>query len=317
MSNEAAVEEAQRELDEMEQQLTQAAEAEKEKAEQPEKIETLQALPPDPIPSHAPEPTTQPEATVTQQPSDAEKPKDDPMEWARKKGFKSPEDMARALLQKEQEFHQSRQKQNGQQQQPPAPPMPTWQPAPDMGYGNAYPPPPMPFYQPPVDVRRLASSYEMLPEDFDKVARVAADLTRAAIEQERTRWNSEMSSIRRTTERNNEVMTLMQDPAFRDERVQREIHAVIDSDPTIFQRPGAYSSAFEKALGNLARKQLQQGVTQETGHQNGNTPPVTAGGGNGSANVGPRKVTEREFNSWPVKDQEAFLLSNGRTVPKK
>lgn len=304
MSNDATVEEAQRELDEMEKQLTQAAEEEKEKAEQKEKIETLEALPPDPVPSTAPEPSTPPEVPVTPQPSQGEKPKDDPMEWAKAKGFKSPEDMARALLQKEREFHESRQKQN-----PTPPPLPEWQPRPEMGYGYPPPPPPAYGYQPPLDPRQLANEYGMLPEDFDKVARLAADINHAALKRERANWQREVGEIRRVTDRNNELMTLMQDPAFRDVRVQKEIHAVLDSDPSIYQRERLpMTRAYEMALGNMARKTLQQGVHPETPHTNGSTPPVTAGGGNGSAFTVPRKITQREFDRLDVKEQEKLLL---------
>ena len=112
-------------------------------------------------------------------------------------------------------------------------------------------------------------------------------------------------------------MRLMQDPAFRDERVQAEIHAVLDADPSIFQRernPHVY--AFNQALTNMTRKQLQQGAGN--GHTTPtNMPPVTAGGGNGSASSGPVRVSEKDFARWSVKDQEAFITSNGRIVPKR
>ena len=112
-------------------------------------------------------------------------------------------------------------------------------------------------------------------------------------------------------------MRLMQDPAFRDERVQAEIHAVLDADPSIFQRernPHVY--AFNQALTSLGRKQLQQGFTN--GHTSPtNMPPVTAGGGNGSASFGPVRISEKEFSRWSIKDQEAFINSQGRIVPKR
>jgi hypothetical protein len=273
------------ELKELEQQIEQAAEAKETQAA------TVEPSPsPEPVTSTAPEATTEPEAPVAE--STPAKAEDNPMEWAKKKGFKSPEDMENET-----------------------PPPPAWNPQPNFappqnGYG--YPPPP----PPQANLKRLADEFGMDPEDFDKIARLNAALTQSAIRQERVRWESEFSGIRRQTERQNEIMQLMQDPAFRDERVQREIHAVLDADPSIFQRernPHVY--AFGQAMTNLARKQLQQGVA------NGNTPPTnmppfTAGGGNGSATSAPR-ITEREFAKWSVKDQEAFINSNGRIVPKR
>lgn len=239
-------------------------------------------------PSPSPEP-------INDRPQDKDK---DPMEWARAKGFKSPEDMARALLQKEQEFHQSRQKK--EQETPPPPP--NWNPQPQYGFG--YPPiPPQP------NLRQVAARYPQIdPEDFEKLAPIMADIAKAAARQERMQIEAEVSDIRRSTARQNELMTLMQDPAFRDERVQKEIHAVLDSDPTIFQRersPHVY--AFHQAMTNLARKQLQQDTTPRNGVQKGMNPPFTAGGGNGSANTGPIQVTEKMFSSWTEKEQKAFL----------
>src|SRR6185436_20839949 len=97
------------------------AEAEKDQAAK--QVEEPVTPSPDPIASPAPEAAQVQPSPVT--PNESNPPKvgqDDPMEWAKKKGFKSPEDMARALLQKEQEFHQSRQK--AAQEQTPQPPPP-------------------------------------------------------------------------------------------------------------------------------------------------------------------------------------------------
>jgi hypothetical protein len=108
----------------------------------------------------------------------------------------------------------------------------------------------------------------------------------------------------------------MQDPAFRDQRVQKEIHSILDSDPTIFQRertPLIY--AFKEAVFNMGRKQLQTGTSEELTPEN--RPPTTAGGGNGSANTSLRKITTKEFDSWDTKEQEAFIKSNGRIIPKR
>lgn len=315
MSNET-MEKEEQELKAMEEQLIQADEAEKEKAAKEDK-ENFPAPSPEPEPAKSPEvqpePAVQP-APVTPNPSEGEKPKDNPMEWAQKKGFKTPEDMARALLQKEQEFHQSRQK---AAQQPAPPPQPEWTPTPQMGNGYNYP---LPQYFPPqprLNPRDLAHLYPNLaPEDLERMLPPVIDVAKTIMAQERAMLEQRFGHIERTTARNNELMTLMQDPAFRDERVQREIHAVLDSDPTIYQRErNPHAFAFEKALGNLARKQLQQGIASED-NAIGTKPPVTAGGGNGSF-VTQRKITEREIAQWSIKDQEAFFASNGRVIPKK
>lgn len=296
------------ELEAMKEQLEQLAEAEKAKAEQV-------APSPEPAVSPAAEAPKPEESSVAK--PEPEKPKgkdEDPLKWAEKKGFKSPEDMARALLQKEQEFHASRQKAD-----PPAPQAPTppaWQPRPEMypQYPTQYPAYPQPQYRPDM-VRQVAAMYPQLaPEDTEKILPVIFDVARVVSKQERDAYDKELAEIRRNTDRNNELMQLMQDPAFRDERVQREIHAIADSNPAIFQMgKGAYTHLFREALGSLARKQLQQGVSPEESPK----PPVTAGGGNGSAFTVPQPVTEREFDSWSVDDQKAYINSKGRILPKK
>ena len=320
MSNET-IEKEDQELEELRKQIEQKAEAEKEQASKPVEPEPT---PPEPATSQASDASASDPAPVTPNPSQPEQSqtatgKDDPMEWAKKKGFKTPEDMARALLQKEQEFHQSRQQKANGQQSPQVPPQ-DWQPAPQMGYG--YPPPPAYVPQPRVNPRELAPYYPQLaPEDVERVmplvldaAEVISNRKMAALRQE---FGGQVSEIQRTTMRNNELMQLMQDPAFRDNRVQKEVHSVLDSDPSIFQRERTpYAYAYEKALANMTRKQLQQGF--DAGNDTlGKKPPVTAGGGNGSANTAPAKITEKMFDSWTPEEQKSFLNSNGRIIPKR
>lgn len=317
MSNEAERQAAEQELKEMEAQLIQEKETK-------DAAKAAQDSAPYPEPAIESSPDAKPvnETPVTQQQSEAgsqttEKPKDDPMEWAKRKGYKSPEDMARELLKKEQDYHLSREKEKQAANQQPY--QLNWQPTPEMGYGFQ----PQPNYIPQpqrVSPRDFAQYYPQLnPDDIERVMPLVVDAAEAisnrkmaAFEQ---RYGQQFGQIQRTTERNNELMNLMQDPAFRDERVQREIHAVFDADPSLFNRSGAYSTAYERALANMTRKQLQQGVATEI--PNEQRPPVTAGGGNGSAYTGPVKVTERDFDRWSLKDQEAFLNSNGRIFPKK
>ncbi len=317
MSNETMEKEDQ-ELEELKQQIEQQASEAKEKAADP--VEPEKPSPESEAPQ-APEPIEEAPATVTPNQSKAEassdaQPKDDPMEWAKKKGFKTPEDMARALLQKEQEFHQSRQK---AEREAPPPPPPSWQPAPQMGYG--YPPAPSyppPFAARPDTIRQIASMYPQLaPEDVERIMPLIVDTAQSAARRERFEMEQRFGHIERSTQRNNELMSLMQDPAFRDERVQKEVHQILDSDPAIFQRertPLVY--AYGQALQNMARKQLQQGVSNGTTEVKGNHPPVTAGGGNGSANTSPKAPTEKEMERWTAEQMGTYIRSNGKIVPK-
>lgn len=288
-----------------------------EKAERP----AATATEPEPEPATTPEPTSEAEqhapAPVTPTPAQETPSAADPLKWAEKKGLNSPEALARSLQSMEEEFHRRNQAghpgyrdiPNGNPApMPPAPP-PNWNPNPQApAYG--YPPPPPPAF----DKRELARRYDMDPDDFDKIARLNADLTRQAIAMERQRWEGEMSEVRRSTARNAEFTQLMQDPAFSDPRVQAEMREVL-KDGQLFQQGGpVYARAFNMALANLTRKQLQQGAVPEN-RTPSNTPPVTAGGGNGSAKT--YQVNQAMFDSWSLKDQEAFLKSDGRVLPKR
>jgi hypothetical protein len=313
MSNETEVDETQEaaELEQMKQLLAQEAEAKEAKAAPVEPAPS-----PEPTPSPAPE-AAQPDPTpVTPTPSEDQKPKDDPLKWAEKKGFKTPEDMARALLQKEQEFHQSRQQ---KEREALPPPPPAWQPRPDMGGFQQpaydYPPPPPPRGD---TFRQVAAMYPQLaPEDVERILPLVVDAAKSVMSRERAALEQRFGHIERTAQRNNELMTLMQDPAFRDERVQKEVHAILDSDPSIFQRERApLVYAFKEAVFNMGRKQLQQGVVPDT-HTPSNKPPVTAGGGNGSAFTAPVTITPEVFEKWSFEDQEAYIKSNGRKLPKR
>lgn len=317
MLSDEEIKDREKELKEMGKQIEQVAEETKDKATEPE-IEVPSSPEPTP-PSPAPSPESAPtsEATITHEPPPASKVEDDPMKWAEKKGFKTPEDMARALLQKERKFHEMAQEKKNQPPPPPQwAPQPEWEPMPENGY-----PPPPPAYPPygrGDSFRDLAAMYPQVdPEDLRRFMPIVMDVAESISNRKMRSVEKRLAYIDRNSERNNELISLMQDPAFTDSRVQREIHSILDSDPSIFNRERTpIAHAYEKAMVNLARRQLQQGGTPETVTP-GTTPPVTAGGGNGSAYTAPRKVSESEFNSWTIDQQRAFINSKGRSIPKR
>lgn len=307
MLSDEEIEKREDELKKMEEQIEDAGVNETKAAP-----ETPVAPPPEP-PVTPPAPPPPPPETPTQE-TPPVKPEDDPLRWAEKKGFKGPEDMARALLQKEREFHESRQR-------PPTPPpphtwnppQPEWRPEPSMS----------PEFPPPARVprgdsfRELAAMYPNIhPDDLRNFMPVVVDAAEAIATRRYRDLEKRMEGINRATERNNELMTLMQDPAFRDTRVQKEIHTILDSDPSIFARERApMAKAYEMAMSNIARKLLQHGSTPEAPAPS--NPPVTASGGNGSSFLTPKALTPREFDRLDIKDQERYLLSNGKVLPKK
>jgi hypothetical protein len=153
------------------------------------------------------------------------------------------------------------------------------------------------------------------PDDIERLMPLVVKVSKAVSASQNAQLQNEMSELRRQAARSSEFQQLMQDPAFVDPRVQAEMSQVL-KDGSIYQRSGTpHVLAFNIALANLARKQLQQGTTPEpTSH---NRPPTTAGGGNGSANTSPIKITDAIIASWTPKEQDAYFYSNGRVIPKR
>lgn len=279
-----------------------------------------QDTPEAPVEAQAQEPQAPTPEPVTPTRSAPETPaQDDPVKWAQKKGLNSPEAIARSLQQMEQEFHKRNQQGHpgyqdlnpGQPapQTPPQPP-PNWNPNPQGFPPYGYPPPP-PQRQ---DISRsLAQRYGMDPEDVERLMPMVVDAAEAIASRRTMALERQFADVQRQSARSSELMQLSQDPAFVDPRVQKEMHEVL-KDGSIFQRERApYAAAFNQAMQNLARKTLQQGAVPERTNQ----PPTTAGGGNGSANHAPMKITDAVFNSWTDAEQDTYMKSNGRILPKR
>lgn len=247
---------------------------------------------------------------------------DDALEKARKKGLTEPHDIARAYQELQDEFHRRNQAghpgyrdvQNGNPAPQAPPPPPNWNPAPQyppQGYQYAPPPPSR------QDVtNNLAKKYGMDPEDIERLMPMMVDAAEAIASRRTSGIERELAQVRQQSERSAEFQQLIQDPAFADKRVQDEMREVL-KDGELYRRGGrVHTTAFQMALANLARKQLQQGFTPES-RTPSNNPPVTAGGGNGSANTLPFRITDDVIASWDMKDQDAYFRSGGKTIPKR
>ena len=310
-----------KELAEAEASQTKAAPVEKDVPEpQPDAVEPASQTP-------APEPNEPP---VTPSPSpepvnDGRQDRDkDPMDRLRRKGLDTPEAIARSYMQMEEEFHRRNQAghpgyrdlNNGNPAPAPVPP-PNWSPNPQIpqGYpqGNGY-------QQPPASRRdvsqRLAEKYGMDPDDVERLMPMVVDAAESIAARRTNELQVQLFEIRRQSARTSEFQTLMQDPAFTDPRVQAEMQNVL-KDGSLYQRSATpHATAFNIALANLARKQLQQGTMNGNASPT-NMPPATAGGGNGSANTAPYRITEKEVEKWSDDQFKTFLDSNGRVVPRR
>lgn len=304
----------------LEAEAKQTKAATEEPSPEPQAVDTAsQATAPETSePSVTPSPTPEP-VSDRQQGNDK-----DPMERARRKGLDTPEALARSLASLEDEFHRRNQAghpgyrdvQNGNPAPQPTPPQ-NWNPQPmapnypPPGYGY---PPPMPNRR---DVSRsLAEKYGMDPEDVERLMPMMVDAAEAIASRRTQHLERELMGVRRQSERNSEFNQLMQDPAFADPRVQTEMREVL-KDGSLFQQGGrAYTTAFNLALANLARKQLQQEMPKGNPNPT-NNPPFTAGGGNGSANTAPYAINEKVFLGWSEEQQKAFIESNGTKIPRR
>jgi len=250
-------------------------------------------------------------------------------EWKKKKGINwdTPDSVALELRKLDQEFHKKRAeelKQNGDQRPPQAngwTPQSVYVPQPPMN--------PYPAYVPPVQnqrqiVENLARQYGVLPDEFEKITAIQRDLTAAMMEQERRRHAQELEDMKRENIKNSEFRELSADPVFRRPEVAKEFHEVIEnlqsSDPSSFsQDPYVYRKAFDRALTNIARRNLES-TTQyndSPAFQLPNTPPRLLGQGSGGGrDANENGLTQAEFDRLSVEDKRKVLSQMGLVQPK-
>lgn len=192
-------------------------------------------------------------------------------EWAKKKGIDWTTDstVLAALHKSDQEFHKKRAEEKAKEPAPPAYIPPPSQPA--YGYQPAYVPPTPNQRQ---IIEELARANNMTPEDFERVARVSREVYEANAQLDRVKWQKEMESIKLAEQKNSVFRELSSDPVFRNQEVAVEYHNVLEqmqaSDPVSFEKdPLQYKRAYDKALSNIGRRNLEGKSLAE-----GATPPI-------------------------------------------
>lgn len=258
-------------------------------------------------PNKPAEPAPESSAGAVPGPSGDDKP--DWKKWIEKKGFKSTEDMVRSMRELERELHRRGQ---GQGATPlPAIPGPSNTPRP------YYPPQPPPNES----VEQLAKRYNLDPEDFQKVAPLAADIASAQVGQRIAPLMAELNRLNREVARNAELQSLKEDPAFENPRVQFEMHRILESNPSIIQNePAPWRYAFNEALRTMGRRILDGSIEPITESKpvSGSvpyamTPPRTAGGGSAptaSQGIGikpPERMSAEAFKRLPAAEQRKVL----------
>lgn len=224
----------------------------------------------------------------------------DLLEWAKKKGINwtTEESVLAGLRKSDQEYHKWKEK----QVQPSFTPPPMYQPP-----APSYPPPPQ-NYQPPQPpnrafVENMARQYNMLPDDFERFFALNKDFFEVAMRAEREKWDREMTLIKREGQKNSVFRDLSSDPVFRRPEVGAEFHHILDEmqtqDAQAFEDPNAYKRAYDKALINIARRNLEghpleEGIPPQVPMNN--YPPMTPPRPLGQGSAGGALENENELN---------------------
>lgn len=263
------------------------------------------------------------------------------MKWANAKGYVrkdgtiDAERLATSQRELERELH--RRAHEERTKTPPA------QPAPALGYPppppvqpavyppGYYPPAPAPWNPPPAPpratVEALAKEYDLDPADFDKIARLSSTMVDNAM----LRMNREIvaplrnqvNGLSRDLGRQNELLDLMADPAFKNPQVQFHMDRIMRSNPSIIERdPTPWTTAYHGALNAIAREHLGGPSPEpaapiapvEADLPRGG-PPKTAGnnGGGGGAPRGSAAnlVDPKQFAGLTLDEKRAHLKSLG------
>jgi hypothetical protein len=262
---------------------------------------------PQSILTDAPKETQAPKEPSTEVPPPKEGQGEDALKWASDKGLKTPEDMANSLRNLEREFHKRNQPKEEPKSTQGLPPQqvaqPTYQP---------------PVYQPQPNATldHYAEQYGMHPDDFKKVLRISQDISDVQIANLRKSFGQELGNLKRSTAKNDDLMSVMRNPNSRHPQVQREIHQILEKNPDMFQRDDAYSQALNEALVKIATNNLN-GVIGESPKGQGNVPPSTpppsggSGSGSGGQDSSGLQMTEDKFLTLSQVDQAKYLDSIG------
>ena len=182
----------------------------------------------------------------------------DLQEWAKKKGINwtTDEDVIAALRKSDEEFHKKRQEKLREQGAQYANPVPQYTPPPNYSVPQNY------ANDPKRITETLARQYNIPVEDIERLSMFNRDMFNAMMQQERMRYQSEMESIRRDTAKNAIFQELSSDPLLKRPEINYEFHKVLEemqeTDPNSFNEdPSKYKYAYEKALANYTRRNLQ------------------------------------------------------------
>ena len=242
-------------------------------------------------------------------------------EWAKKRGidWTTEESVLSALRKSDQEYHKRQAEKKAKEEVEKAPPYIPPTPVNSYISPNPYVPP----TNPRTIIEELARQANMTPDDFERVAKVSREVYEAAAQADRARWQSEMQAIKVENQKNSVFRELSSDPVFRNPIVGIEFHNVLDqmqaSDPDSFEKdPTQYKRAFERALSNIGRrdlegKQLVEGIPpQANGMIPPSIPPKPLGKGSGGGwQENENAIDPKEFAKMPLEEKRKLLEGMG------
>jgi hypothetical protein len=106
---------------------------------------------------------------------------------------------------------------------------------------------------------------------------------------------AEIKALRKEQAKDRDLSSVKEDPAFKDPRVQYEMHRILKDNPSILEvEPAPWRYTFNEALRSLGRRILEGSIEPvvEASAASGpapypTRPPVTAGGGGNAPSGGP------------------------------
>ncbi len=187
--------------------------------------------------------------------------------------------------------------------------------------------PPQPAYQPPVNQRQIvenmARDFNMTPDDVERIARFNYVQFQTMLDQQRQADAQKWEKIERENQKNSVFRELSTDPVFRRPEVAMEYFDVVErmqeSDPQSFEQdPQRYKRAFEMALANIGRRQLEGRVLTEgvspaaIAMTPPSTPPRALGQGSGGGFYeNENAIDPASFAKLSVDDKRKFLEARG------
>lgn len=247
-------------------------------------------------------------------------------EWAKKKGinWETEESVLSELRKRDQEFHRKQAERKAREATERPPVAPAWTPPPAyqpnfQGNPGVYAPPP-----PRAVIENLARQYQMTPEDVERLATFNRDFFEAMMGRERQRQAQELETLKNENMKNSIFRELSADPVFRRPEMALEFHNVLEEmqeiDPRSFEQdPSAYRRAYDKALANIGRRNLEGNMAMNglQTSQLPTMPPRALGTGSGGGREEREDaISANEFARLPVDEQKKVLEKMGLVQSK-